>query len=543
MVGTALLKNDGETGGGRASSPGRTTIAEAETAPSNDDSRPPLFQVVEKVNGALRSATVRASLPSIPAAVDRVLDNHADALYDFALAVTTSPAVAIDAIREAVPLAIAEHGPAVTRATLLGRVFGAAMERAEPTGGTLPAELLEAGEGTHEELRRVGQQATRALEPRHRGILDLTLRQGLHIDQLGEALGVSPGQVSTATKSALAEAEHVVGAVLLSRVARDDCPGLAAVLQVLPVDGDGALVAGEVVNHQESCPACDDRRHALVPVASLLAAVPPTPAPPELRQPGRPKLRVVAAPKAPARRLSPRRRRTARVLAASALVVLVASAAAAALRRDPDDPAPAAGNPDLSFSVTELDFHKNSNEAAFEVTNTAAGPSPYAFETDAPWLTIAAPQATLPPGGRVTLVARLDRSRAPEGQIRAEIRAVKPSGMAPLAVRAEVDRAPSVSKAELTPKSLMALPCPGSAAAQARITVVEESGIDIARLHWREPNGAERFSPLTKMEDGTYTGPLGPVPAPGEVTWWIVAVDTRGNTTVSTPTQLAVSRC
>ncbi len=478
--------------------------------------------------------------------MDRVLDDHADALYDFALAVTGSPSVAIEVVRAAVPQALSEQGPSVTRATLLGRVFEAAMQRTDPPrglSGNLLGDLLEPGEGTHAELRRVCVEATRMLEPRARGILDLTLRQGLHGEQLGVALGVSPGQVSAATKSALAEAEHVVGAVLLSRVAQDDCPGLAAVLEVLPAESDGALVAGEVVNHQESCPACDDRRRALVPVASLLAGIPPTPAPPELWDAPGPKLRPVAAAKAPVRLPNQRKARAIRVLAIAALTLLAASSVTALLRRDKGSPAPATATPALTLSVAELDFRKDLGETAFEVANPNSMSLRYEFRTDAPWLTLVAPDTTLPPGGRATIVAKLDRSRAPEGQIKTEIRAAQPDGVAPLAVRAEVDRAPVVSKTEITPKALTASPCPGSTPAQVRVALVEESGIDVARIHWREAGGAERFSPLTPTEAATFTGSLGPVAVAGELTWWVLAVDVRGNTTVSAPAPLAVTGC
>lgn len=485
---------------------------------------------------------MRSSLPSLPGAVDRVLDDHADALYDLALVVTGEPSAAVDVVREAIPLAIAEHGPRVTRSTLLGYVFGSALERTGAPGG-LPAALLEAGEGTHEELQRVCREAVRVLEPRHRGILELTLRQGLHGEQLGEALGVSPGQTSAATKSAFQAAEHVVGAVLLARVARADCPELAAVLAALPASQDGALVAETVVDHQSSCPACDDRRRALVPVASLLAGIPAAPAPAELRRGTRPRTRAAASGEP--RRVSPTRQRSALALGVVALIVLAASSTTALLRRDDDRrPAPPApGPPGLTASVTELDFRKDGNETTFEVANPGADPLPYRLETDAPWLSVSAPTGTLPPGGRTTLVVTLDRSRAPEGLIMTELRATRPAGLAPVGVRAEVDRAPSVSKAEITPESLTASSCPGSMPAQARVSIVEESGIDLARLHWREPGGTERYTPLTRTEDGTFTGPVGPAPSPGVLTWWVVAVDSRGNTTVSAASELSVAGC
>lgn len=112
---------------------------------------------------------MRAPGSSSPGLLDRVLDDHADALFDFALAVTAGSEGAVEAVRDAAPAALEAHGPAVSRA-LLGSVLEAALRRAEPPG-TLPDDLLEPGPGSHDDLRRVSRDATRALDPRQRGVL------------------------------------------------------------------------------------------------------------------------------------------------------------------------------------------------------------------------------------------------------------------------------------------------------------------------------------------------------------------------------------
>src|SRR4051812_8684232 len=149
--------------------------------------------------------------------LDRVLEEHGDALYDFALAVTGDAGRAAAAVREAVPGAVESYGPGAGRSLLLGCVFVVAARGAAPPP-PLPAELIEPGPGSPDELQRLAWSATRLLEPTQRGCLDLALRQGLEGEALSEALGVAPGLASVSVAAATDQAEHVIGAVLLARV-------------------------------------------------------------------------------------------------------------------------------------------------------------------------------------------------------------------------------------------------------------------------------------------------------------------------------------
>lgn len=158
-----------------------------------------------------------------PGVLGRILHDHGDPVYDFALAVTDSPEAAAGVVREAVPAAIGQHGARPTRAALLNSVLAAPVRR-HPGGAALSGELLEPGHGSGEELQRVGREAARSLPTHTRRILDLLLRQGLEGETPGEALEVAPGQVSAATKTALEAADHLIGSVVLVRLARADRP-------------------------------------------------------------------------------------------------------------------------------------------------------------------------------------------------------------------------------------------------------------------------------------------------------------------------------
>ena len=61
-----------------------------------------------------------------------ILEEHGDALYDFALSVTGEVERAVGAVREAVPAALSAYGPGVTRPQLFGSVFAVAVRGAAP---------------------------------------------------------------------------------------------------------------------------------------------------------------------------------------------------------------------------------------------------------------------------------------------------------------------------------------------------------------------------------------------------------------------------
>ena len=132
------------------------------------------------------------------------------------------------AVREAVPGALESYGPGLSRSVLFGSVFAVAVRDAAPPR-PLTGDLIDPGSGSPDELQRLARAATLLLDPVQRGCLDLALRHGLEGEALSEALGVAPGLASVSVQAATDQAEHVIGAVLLARVGRDDCVGLADV--------------------------------------------------------------------------------------------------------------------------------------------------------------------------------------------------------------------------------------------------------------------------------------------------------------------------
>ena len=115
--------------------------------------------------------------------------------------------------------------------------------------------------------------AADGLDERDRTLLELQLRHGLEGSELAQAAGISAGQISMATGRLRERLERSVGALLVARGGRADCPGLRVVLE----EWDGrfsVLWRKRVARHVDRCEVCDDRRRALVAPLGSLAVVP-----------------------------------------------------------------------------------------------------------------------------------------------------------------------------------------------------------------------------------------------------------------------------
>lgn len=487
--------------------------------------------------------------------VGGILEEQGDALYDFALSVIGDPERAVAAVREAIPAALSAYGPAVTRPQLFGSVFAVAVREAAPSPA-LSADLIQPGSGSPEELQRLSRAATLLLDPVQRGCLDLALRQDLEGEELSEALGVASGLASVSVQAAIDQTEHVIGAVLLTRVGRQDCPGLAEIA----ADAVGApaeKLAAAVVEHDEACPACGDRRRAMVSVTTLLANVPAADPPRELkkavdprrrggivralRPPGRPGGRAAAVPAVA--RSEHRGRRRLTVAGGIGAVVLAAAVAALWPHHSGEIGRTAAPGGQLSIDATQVDFGPAGDAAQLRIAND--GREPLVFETRAAvaWLSFVGGEGTLDPGTSAIVSITLDRSQAPEGAADSEIRVQSNGGSAVVPVRAVVERAPELSSAQATPQSVVVRRCPGSTPAQVRAAIVEESGVEAVQLHWVRPGTVEQVTPMSGETDASYLGALGPFDTAGDVRWWISAVDIRTNRSISAPQVLRVGSC
>ena len=231
------------------------------------------------------------------------------------------------------------------------------------------------------------------------------------------------------------------------------------------------------------------------------------------------------------------------VAAAGGVVVLVAAVAILWPNHGGEIAPTAAPGGQLAVDAAPIDFGPTAVQAGVRITNT--GREPLVFETRAadPWISFVGGEGTIDPGASVEISAVLDRSRAPEGAADTEIRVQSNGGSAVVPVRAVVERAPDVSAVQATPQTVVIRRCPGATPSRVRAAIAEESGVATVELHWARPGRAEQVSPMSGDSKSSYLGALGPFDTPGDVRWWVTAVDIRNNRAASAPQVLRVGSC
>jgi RNA polymerase sigma factor (sigma-70 family) len=128
------------------------------------------------------------------------------------------------------------------------------------------------------ELQKLIQAVLAELGPDEREVIELSLRHDLYDSDLATVLGVSWGEAYTLTSRARSQLEKNLGALLVARNKREDCPALGTLL----ADWDGELTEQTrdlVGEHIEHCGICAGYRRAALRPAALSGlqplAVPP----------------------------------------------------------------------------------------------------------------------------------------------------------------------------------------------------------------------------------------------------------------------------
>ena len=236
-----------------------------------------------------------------PAGIAVAYDRYAAGLYGYCHWMLPQPADAAEAVREtfvvAATLGDLPEAPklrpwlyAVARNECLRRP-GTPGEQADvPDHAAIPAgqpadqadQPAEVSDPEQAELQRQIQAVLAELEPDEREVIELSLRHDLYDSDLATALGVSWSQAYALTSRARSHLEKDLGALLIARTRRKDCPALGALL----ADWDGQLTGQTrelVGEHIEQCGICaGHRRSAVRPAAlsGLLADLQPLAVPP-----------------------------------------------------------------------------------------------------------------------------------------------------------------------------------------------------------------------------------------------------------------------
>jgi RNA polymerase sigma factor (sigma-70 family) len=245
--------------------------------------------VVER--GRSDGALVAAIRAGDRGAFGEVYDRHGPRIEAFCARILGDPHLGADAAQDTFVVAARRldqlRDPEALRAWLYAIARNESTRVGRARGRLVPTEdaAMSAGLDEPAGADRTGDAAVAAdhaalvwaaadgLADADRVLLELSLRHGLEGSELAAAAGVAPGQVSMATGRLRDRLERSIGALLVARGARDDCPALAVTL----ADWDGTysvLVRKRVARHIERCDHCSERRRTLVAPLGTLALAP-----------------------------------------------------------------------------------------------------------------------------------------------------------------------------------------------------------------------------------------------------------------------------
>lgn len=229
---------------------------------------------------------VAAIVAGDPAGLAEAYDRYATPLYSFCRTMLREPADAADAVQDtfviAAPRMSGLRDPDRLRAWLYAVARNECYRRLR--SGSLHASIDEAPDVTDEaadvaagveraDLRTLVRDALGGVGPTEREVLELQLRQGLSGGEVASVLGVSRNHAHALLSRARDQLATALGALVVARTGRQDCPDLDAVLQTW----DGVLtvlVRKRVNRHVERCPVCSVRRRREVTPAMLLGVAP-----------------------------------------------------------------------------------------------------------------------------------------------------------------------------------------------------------------------------------------------------------------------------
>jgi RNA polymerase sigma factor (sigma-70 family) len=543
---------------------------------------------------------VRAATAGDHGAFAAIYDRYADRLHDFCWSVLRDREEAADATQDAFLVAAERLGqlrdPERLRPWLYAVARSQALRRARARSRVAPEEMTELPDpatgpeqaAQRSDLRQLVWTAA-GLSERDRALLDLHLRHGLEGAELGQAMGVDPGHADVLLSRLRDQVERSLGALLVARLGRTDCPDLSQLL----ADRDGRfspLIRKQVARHVDTCEVCSERRRTAASPLALLAAVPPMPAPAYLRRRVLERVQLSGDEGSSGDRgvgtggsgIHRGRRHGATVALVAALLVAVAVGVGLGWERSPAVSSPTDGRsgpavagaatsvapstqptttaaptstgsstsattgttatttravpPSLTASPARVDLGSGGTTATLTVRNGGGEPLSWTASPSAPWLRVS-PSAGRLEGGRrarLTLSATRDGLSESEADALVELTWDGPTRSVPVALR--VERPPEIGDLSASPPQIFTGPCtPTTTLVEA--TVTDESALASVTLRW-----GGRSVPMTRRS-GSWFARLGPVPTRGTVPWQVFATDDRGNTASASGPAVRVLAC
>ena len=251
------------------------------------------MRVAERTDAAL----VEAARAGDRAAFGEIYERYADRVYGLSRTVVRRPEDAADVTHDTFVRAAERldqlRDPSRLRPWLFSVARNEALQLIRRTAredlddgesvppvalATVAAEVEAVNLLSAEELRDLVWDASAGLEDRDRVVLDLYVREGLEGAELGEAMGVSTDYAYQLTRRVRTRIDGALGALLIARLGRRECPELRELL----ADWDGTYTPAlrrRVVQHVDRCETCSRNRSVLTSPAALFATIPLLPVP------------------------------------------------------------------------------------------------------------------------------------------------------------------------------------------------------------------------------------------------------------------------
>jgi RNA polymerase sigma factor (sigma-70 family) len=502
------------------------------------------------------------------AAFAAVYDRYGGKLYDFAYATTRHREDAADAVADTFVRFAERLGQlrdpdrlrpwlyAITRHECLRRLNGRG--RMLFDGEERLAEMAD-DSGTpessaeREALRDLVWAAAAGLADRDRAMLDLHLRQGLDGAELGEAMGMSAAHAYVQLNRLRGQVERSLGALLVARTGREECPDLDALL----VDWDGTLtpiIRKRVARHVESCETCGARKRRMVSPLALLAAVPFVLAPAALRDRVLEEAWPIAAAASgtaagsaapPVKVLA-----VVSVIAAVVVIVLLGIAAASGFGAAPQpavptpNATPTVAPPapgELALSSDTIDLGVEGIVGSVEIRNIGESPLMVDVRPAVSWVTVEQSTLDLDPGESAQVVVHVARSGLPPGPAVAAVDLVAATSTWSFSVQLTQPAPPQPP--QVAAPTVVRIDCIGMLrTATVRATVTAEAPLSSVVVSWSSdsgPSGSADMSP----SGGSWEATIGPFSGPVPLNVWVRAVDQRGLATTGPTTTAVLEPC
>jgi RNA polymerase sigma factor (sigma-70 family) len=506
------------------------------------------------------------------AAFAAVYDRYGGKLYDFAYATTRHREDAADAVADTFVRFAERLGQlrdperlrpwlyAITRHECLRRLkgrnrmlFDGEERLAEMADDTATAE----SSAESAALRDLVWAAAAGLADRDRAMLDLHLRQGLDGAELGEAMGMGAAHAYVQLTRLRAQVERSLGALLVARTGRDDCPELDALLG----DWDGTLtplIRKRVARHVEGCETCSARKRRMVSPWALLATVPIALAPAALRDRVLEEAWPIAAaasgggPTVGSTATGVKIIAIVSVIAAVVAVVLLGVAAASGFGAAPQAAAPSptpTATPtvappapgELALSTDTIDLGVDGVVGSVEIRNVGDSPLTVEVRPAQPWLTVETPTLEVGPGQSAELVVRADRSGLPPGPASSAVDLVTGAGTWSFAVQLTQPRPPEPPTVGVP--TVIRVDCIGMLrTATVRAAVSAEAPLSSVVLSWTSVGGPAGSADMTAAGDA-WEATIGPFSGPVPLELTVRAVDGRGLATTGPTTSAVLEPC